>query len=167
MYGRKALSYETSTSVSGGTENTKYYVSGLVKNDEGIALNTGYKKQSLRSNLDQELGSGFQIQVNMDGTHSVSRRGLSNNDNSGTSPYVVFSGTPNFIDLLPAGGIRDGLLASDFPINTFGSSNPLQTFNLLKNDEDVWRFLAEVGFGRRGLHELCRARRLAAGAGGQ
>ena len=28
-------------SVSGGTENTKYYVSGLVKNDEGIALNTG------------------------------------------------------------------------------------------------------------------------------
>jgi TonB-dependent starch-binding outer membrane protein SusC len=141
LYGRKALSYETSASVSGGTENTKYYVSGLVKDDEGIALNTGYKKQSLRSNLDQELGSGFQIQVNVDGTHSLSRRGLSNNDNSGTSPYVVFSATPNFIDLLPAGGIRDSLLASDFPINTFGSSNPLQTFNLLKNEEDVWRVL--------------------------
>jgi TonB-linked SusC/RagA family outer membrane protein len=141
LYGRKGLSYETNASVSGGTENTKYYVSGLVKNDEGIALNTGYKKQSLRSNLDQELGSGVQIQVNLDGTHSLSRRGLSNNDNSGTSPYVVLSGTPSFLNLLPAGGIREGLLPADFPTNIFGSSNPLQTFNFLKNEEDVWRVL--------------------------
>ena len=80
--------------MSGGTENTRYYVSGLVKDDAGIALETGYQKQSLRSNLDQELGSGFQLQVNVDGTHSTSDRGLSNNDNSGTSPYVAFSGYP-------------------------------------------------------------------------
>jgi TonB-linked SusC/RagA family outer membrane protein len=141
LYGRNALAYETNASVSGGTENTKYYISGLVKDDEGIALNTGYKKQSLRSNLDQELGSGVQIQVNLDGTHSLSRRGLSNNDNSGTSPFVVLSATPSFIDLLPAGGIQDGQIPADFPTNAFGSSNPLQTFNFLKNEEDVWRLL--------------------------
>lgn len=141
LYGKKGLSYETNASVSGGTENTKYYISGLVKNDEGIALNTGYKKQSLRSNLDQELGGGVQIQVNLDGTHSLSRRGLSNNDNSGTSPYVVLSGTPSFLNLLPAGGIQEGQLPADFPTNIFGSSNPLQTFNFLKNEEDVWRVL--------------------------
>jgi TonB-linked SusC/RagA family outer membrane protein len=141
LYGRKALSYETDASVSGGTENTKYYISGLVKNDEGIALNTGYKKQSLRSNLDQELGSGVQIQVNLDGTHSLSKRGLSNNDNSSTSPFMVMSATPSFQDLLPAGGIRDEQIAADFPVNEFGPSNPLQTFNFLKNEEDVWRIL--------------------------
>jgi TonB-linked SusC/RagA family outer membrane protein len=141
LYGRKSLSYETNASVSGGTENTRYYLSGIVKNDEGIALGTGYKKQALRSNLDQELGSGFQLQVNLDGTHSTSERGLSNNDNSSTSPYVAFSATPSFINLLPAGGIKDGLLASDFPTNTFAASNPLQTFNFLTNEEDVWRVL--------------------------
>src|SRR3954471_16186233 len=141
LYGRQALSYQTDASVSGGTENTRYYVSGIVKNDEGIALGTGYKKQSLRSNLDQELGSGFQLQVNVDGTHSLSKRGLSNNDNSGTSPFVILSATPSFVDLLPAGGIKDGLLASDFPTNTFTASNPLQTFNFLTNEEDVWRVL--------------------------
>jgi hypothetical protein len=43
--------------------------------------------------------------------------------------------------MLPAGGIRDGLLAADFPTNPFGASNPLQTFNFLKNEEDVWRIL--------------------------
>jgi TonB-linked SusC/RagA family outer membrane protein len=141
LYGRKALSYETNASVSGGTENTRYYISGLVKDDEGIAINTCYKKQSLRSNLDQDLGSGIQLQVNLDGTHSLSRRGLSNNDNSGTSPFVVLSGTPSFQNLLPAGGLRDDLTAADFPINAFGSSNPIQTFSLLKNEEDVWRIL--------------------------
>jgi TonB-linked SusC/RagA family outer membrane protein len=141
LYGRKALSYETNASVSGGTENTKYYVSGLVKNDEGIAINTGYKKQSLRSNLDQELGNGFQLEVNLDGTHSLSNRGLSNNDNSGTSPFVVLSGTPSFQNLLPSGGIHEGVTAADFPVNPFGSSNPIQTFELLKNQEDVWRVL--------------------------
>jgi TonB-linked SusC/RagA family outer membrane protein len=141
LYGRKALSYETNASVSGGTENTKYYVSALVKNDEGIALNTGYKKQSLRSNLDQELGSGFQIQVNLEGTHSLSKRGLSNNDNSGTSPFMVLPATPNFVDLLPAGGLRDGLTPADFPANPLERSNPIQTFAFLKNDEDVWRVL--------------------------
>ena len=141
LYGREALSYETNASVSGGTENTKYYVSGLLKNDEGIAINTGYKKQSLRSNLDQELGGGFQLQVNLDGTHSLSKRALSNNDNSSTSPFMILPATPSFINLLPAGGIRDDISAADFPVNTFGASNPLQTFALLRNDEDVWRIL--------------------------
>ncbi|HEY5940128.1 MAG TPA: SusC/RagA family TonB-linked outer membrane protein [Gemmatimonadales bacterium] len=141
LYGRQSLSYETNASVSGGTENTRYFVSGLVKDDQGIALGTGYQKQSLRSNLDQMLGSNFQLQVNVDGTHSTSDRGLSNNDNSGTSPYVAFSATPSFINLLPANGIQDNLLAADFPTNIFAASNPLQTFNFLTNEEDVWRLL--------------------------
>jgi TonB-linked SusC/RagA family outer membrane protein len=138
IYGHKPFSYETDASVSGGNENTKYYVSGLVKDDGGIATNTGYKKQALRSNIDQELGSGFQLQVNLSGTHSLSKRGISNNDNSGTSPFAVFPLTPNFFDLLPTGS---DTLASDFPTNPFERSNPLQTFQFLKNDEDVWRVL--------------------------
>ena len=139
LYGRNALSYETNASVSGGTENTKYYVSGLVMNDEGIAINTGYRKQSLRSNLDQVLGSNFQLQVNLDGTHSLSERGLSNNDNSGTSPFVALSATPSFQNLMPGDGIHEDVTAADFPVNPFAASNPLQTFSLLTNEEDVWR----------------------------
>jgi len=140
LYGRRAVSYETNASVSGGTENTKYYVSALVKDDEGIATNTGYEKQALRSNIDQELGSGFQLQINLSGTHSLSKRGLSNNDNSGTSPFLVFPFTPNFVDLLPA-ATGGSLSPSDFPRNPFERSNPLQTFQFLQNDEDVWRIL--------------------------
>ena len=71
--------------------------------------------------------------------HSRSRRGLSNNDNSGTSPYLVFPFTPNFVDLSPTG---DEIV--DFPQNPFERSNPIQTFSFLKNEEDVWRALGAV-----------------------
>src|SRR3954451_1495946 len=101
LYGRKPLSTETSASVSGGTEQTQYFISGLVKNDGGIATNTGYKKQAVRANIDQDLGSGIQLSVNTNVIHSKSKRGLSNNDNSGTSPYLVFPFTPSFFNLEP------------------------------------------------------------------
>ena len=140
LYGQHGLSYETDASVSGGTDNTKYYISGLVKRDAGIATNTGYRKQALRSNIDQDLGGGFQLAVNLSGTHSSSQRGISNNDNSGTSPFLVFPFTPNFVNLQPT-TTGDSLLPSSFPRNPFERSNPLQTFQFLKNDEDVWRLL--------------------------
>jgi TonB-linked SusC/RagA family outer membrane protein len=141
LYGKKGLSYETNASVSGGSENTQYYLSALVKKDAGIATNTGYDKQALRSNLTQELGNGVQVQVNLSGTHSISDRGISNNDNSGTSPFLVFPFTPNFVDLTASAANQDSLLPGDFPRNPFERSNPLQTFQFLLNDEDVWRLM--------------------------
>ena len=141
LYGREALSYETNASVSGGTENTQYYVSGLVKNDEGIALNTGYKKQSLRSNLDQELGSGVQLQVNLErhpqlvGSRPVQQRQFGHQPLRGLSGHAELR--------RPSAGRRhqDEPAAVDFPTNPFERSNPLQTFNFLTNEEDVWRLL--------------------------
>jgi len=136
-FGRTALSSETAASVSGGTEQTRYFFSGLVKNDEGIGINTGYKKQSLRANVDQQLSSRINLSVNTNVIHSQSDRGLSNNDNTGTSPYMVLPGTPNFIDLSEG---SDG----SFPLNPFGNSNPIQTLSLLTNEEDTWRALGTV-----------------------
>jgi TonB-linked SusC/RagA family outer membrane protein len=136
LYGRKPFSYETSASVSGGSEQTQYFISGLVKDDGGIATNTGYKKQAVRANIDQDLGSGIQLEVNTNVIHSTSNRGLSNNDNSGTSPYLVFPFTPSFMNLEPVNGV--------YPVNPFERSNPLQTFALLENNEDVWRTLGTV-----------------------
>jgi TonB-linked SusC/RagA family outer membrane protein len=133
LYGEHPLSNETDASVTGGNEQTTYYLSGLVKNDGGIAPNTAYKKQSLRANLDQLLGSRFKLSINLNAIHSRSDRGISNNDNTGTSTYLVFPTTPSIIDLRPVNGV--------YPFNPFAPSNPLATFAELKNAEDVWRIL--------------------------
>jgi len=134
LWGRHDLSTETQLSVSGGTDNTSYYLSGLLHNDAGIAENTGYQKQSLRANIGQRLGQRFNLSVNMNVVHSLAQRGISNNDNSGTSPYLVLPFTYSFANLNPTGPT-----IGDYPNNPFERSNPLQTFAFLKNDEDVWR----------------------------
>jgi TonB-linked SusC/RagA family outer membrane protein len=139
LYGRNALSYETAASVSGGTDQTRYFVSGLIKNDEGIAINTDYQKQGVRANLDQVLSDWITLGVNTNVLHSRSNRALSNNDNSGTSPYMVIPFTPNFLDLNPTGPE-----ITDYPLHPFERSNPLQTVTFLKNEEDTWRALGTL-----------------------
>src|SRR5205823_7099038 len=99
LAGRKPLSYETIGSISGGSDNTQYFASGTVKDDGGIIENTGFQRQALRLNLDQRLGSRVRTSLNTSYTHTLARRGLTNNDNTGTSFYVVLSSTPSFVDL--------------------------------------------------------------------
>lgn len=135
LAGRTDLSTETSFTVNGGSGDTRYFVSGMVLDEAGIIENTGFEKQSLRVNLDQRLGSRIDVGVNANVLHSVARRGLTNNDNSGTSFFVAYAGTPSFVDLRQR---PDGT----FPFNPFANSNPLQTAALMDNSEDVWRYIA-------------------------
>jgi TonB-linked SusC/RagA family outer membrane protein len=135
LAGRNDLSHETVLSISGGGTDTRYFVSGAWKDDEGIIANTGFEKQSLRVNLDQRLGDRVEFSVNSAFTHTMAERGLTNNDNSGTSYYMVLPFTPSFVDLSRR---PDGT----FPVNPFERSNPLQTAALSRNEEDVWRITA-------------------------
>jgi TonB-linked SusC/RagA family outer membrane protein len=134
LAGRNSLSSETVFSVNGGTQNTRFFASGLWKSDEGIVKNTGFKKQSFRLNLEQRLFNSWTLRLNSNVIHTEAERGLTNNDNSGTSWYMVFPFTPNFVSLQRE---ADGT----YPDNPFERSNPLQTSDLLDNVEDVWRFI--------------------------
>ncbi|MDH3457207.1 MAG: SusC/RagA family TonB-linked outer membrane protein [Gemmatimonadota bacterium] len=137
LAGRNALSYETQLSASGGSENTTYFVSTLWKNDEGIMQNTGFEKQSVRVNVDQQFSDRLRASVSTNAVHTLAQRGLTNNDNAGVSPYMVFAFTPNIVDLRQR---SDGT----WPDNPFERSNPLATIAQMKNDEDVWRFIGSL-----------------------
>ena len=134
LAGRRGLSSETDASISGGTEATRYFVSGSVKNDAGIIPNTGFQRQNLRLNLDQRLGQRLQASLTTDFIHTVASRGLTNNDNTTTSFYMVLPFTPSIVNL---GRRADGT----YPNNPFAGSNPIQTANLMRNDEGVYRFI--------------------------
>ncbi|GMR13901.1 MAG: SusC/RagA family TonB-linked outer membrane protein [Gemmatimonadota bacterium] len=137
LAGRNDLSTETIFSLSGGTDRTRFFVSGLWKNDEGIIANTGFEKQSVRVNLQQRIGDRATLTFNTNLMHTLAERGLTNNDNAGVSYYMVFPFTPNFVNLSQR---ADGT----FPTNPFERSNPLQTAALLKNQEDVWRMIGST-----------------------
>jgi TonB-dependent starch-binding outer membrane protein SusC len=133
LAGRRALGRETAVGISGGSAGTRYYVSGLVMDEPGIIAGSGFEKHSLRMNLDQQVGHGIELSVNTNLLRTSASRGLTNNDNRSVSYFMALSGTPAFVDLRA----RDGV----FPHNPFAASNPLQTAELLRNDEGVWRFI--------------------------
>jgi TonB-linked SusC/RagA family outer membrane protein len=136
IYGDRSLSYESSLGVSGGNDQTQYFVSGLAQHDNGIMYGTGYSKQALRLNLTQSVGSKLQLRVNTNLIHTLTQRGISNNDNNNVTPYFVMAETPSFFDFRPKDGV--------YPANPFTSSNPLQTIAFLKTPEDVFRLLGSV-----------------------
>jgi len=136
LYGNKNLSYETSLSSRGGNSIVQYFASGLVKRDGGIAPNSGYDKQSAMLNISTNLTSRWTGSVKMNVIHSRAQRSLSNNDNVNVTPYFVIGFTPSFFDIRPQNGL--------YPINPFTSSNPLQTVDLIKSPEDVWREISSV-----------------------
>lgn len=135
LAGENDLSMETSASISGGDQDTRYYLSGTWKEDKGVIRNTFFDKQSVRLNLEQGFSDRFQLNVSANVIHTLADRGLTNNDNSGTSYYMVFPFTPSFIPLTRQ---ADGT----FPANPIERSNPLQTAALMSNEEDVWRAIA-------------------------
>ena len=141
LYGNDKPSYEGVLSVSGGADRTRYYASGTHKQEEGIGINTSSRLQSLLLNLDQQFGERLRAHVGANIVRHLNRRGLSNNDNSGTSPMYIFGYTPSYFDL----NRRDesGKFVKN-PFNGTSSSNPFETFNYLKTDEDTYRQLANA-----------------------
>jgi TonB-linked SusC/RagA family outer membrane protein len=52
-------------SVSGGTENAKYYVSGFYIDQEGLLVNSNQKKFGVRSNIDLKLSKRLNFGINV------------------------------------------------------------------------------------------------------
>lgn len=132
--GETPLSWEFSGSVSGGVNDTRYFLSILSQDEGGILTNTGYQKQSLRLNLNQRILDQLTLDVNTNVVRSNTARGFTQNDNRSISYWMTFPSTPSFVDLRRR---ADGT----FPANPFSQSNPLQTAALSVNDEIVSRFI--------------------------
>ena len=163
LYGGAAQAWETSGSVSGGSDNSKYFGSLLLKHDDGIAPRTFANKHGLRLSLDQNVGSKIILTLGGDILHNSNDRGLSNNENNGAPPQAAYSLMPSFLDFR---GICPGGSRVTDPANPCGGvswpstapyafSNPFQTVALLLNKETVWR---EIMTGRLNYNLLTSTR---------
>jgi len=142
LYDRTDPGYEFIANLSGGAgAGTRYFVSGTHKFEPGTAMNTNAKRQSIRANLDQAIGSRLTAAVSASMMRSFSQRGIANNDNSFSSPLYNFAYTPGVFQYwkkdeegkytfnpFPPGGIA-------------AASNVFQNFDLERNNEDVHRLI--------------------------
>jgi TonB-linked SusC/RagA family outer membrane protein len=138
VWGDNRVSYETVADISGGTDRTKYFVSATWKQDDAIEPGTGFGRQALRLNLDQNIGSSFTVSVSSVFNRALHQRGWGNNCNNFGCYGYALAYVPSFVDLRKQ---ADGSYIN--PATAAGSapaSNPLQTSELARNDAETYRF---------------------------
>jgi TonB-linked SusC/RagA family outer membrane protein len=84
-----------SISVNGGSEKTRFSVSGSNFNQDGIIIGSNYKRNSLRFNINSDLGKKFKLDVNSVLSRIDSDRKNSGQGNRGSSLIsAMLSGYP-------------------------------------------------------------------------
>lgn len=64
-----APTFNVNANISGGTDKMHYYLSGEYLDQDGIAINTGYKKAGLRSNIEAEVSKRLKVGNNINMTY--------------------------------------------------------------------------------------------------
>jgi TonB-linked SusC/RagA family outer membrane protein len=134
LYGHRGMLRNTSVTVSGGNERTRFYASVHDKSEEAIVKNTGYERTSMRLNLTHDISDRLELAVRTNYITSSADRGFFNNDNSGTTMGISFVSTRPWADLFPDAN-------GNYPNNPYAPSNFLQTRDLVVNNETVRRFI--------------------------
>ncbi|WP_340201361.1 SusC/RagA family TonB-linked outer membrane protein [Ascidiimonas sp. W6] len=134
LYGENGFISNTAISARGGGEKTTFFAGFSHKNENGIVKRTGYEKTSIRLNMEHKVSNNLKLSLNTNYINSSTDRGFFNNDNSGTTIGVTLTGLPPWVDLFPD---ENG----NYPDNPSGASNPLQTRDLITNNEQVNRII--------------------------
>ncbi|SHF85612.1 SusC/RagA family TonB-linked outer membrane protein [Pedobacter caeni] len=135
IYGEIPAIWSSNLSVSGGTEKTKFYVSGNLSDEGGIIKHTGFQRKSIRLNLDQKINDWINFSINSNYLNTNSDRGFTGNQNvSGTSIGYIGGYTPNYYNPRPVNGI--------YPDNPYSADqNPLELRDRGINNSKINRFI--------------------------
>lgn len=136
-----ALQNQTNVSVSGGTDNVKYFLSLGSLYQDGIYKNgaTNYKQYSFRSNLDANITKDFKVSLYLSGREEDRQFPTSSAGNIFRSIYRAYPTIPAFYpNGLPSRGI-EGSNPAVMSTDIGGlAKNPGQVFNgILKGSYNI------------------------------
>ncbi|MFD2826302.1 SusC/RagA family TonB-linked outer membrane protein [Leeuwenhoekiella polynyae] len=83
---------EVNLRMGGGDEKSKYYISGGYLDDDGYAINTGYKRYNTRINVNSQLKDWLNVGANLGYTYSES---LNNGQTDGAENLFEFADKMN------------------------------------------------------------------------
>ena len=76
-------------SVSGGNKSTRFFSSLGYRKEEGVLINTGFDRYSLRINLDHDINDKFQTGLNLTTSYSYNRIGASGQGGNETASALT------------------------------------------------------------------------------
>ncbi len=132
------LGTDNNISISGGSDKTKYYVSGSYYFNQGIVKNTDFRRFSFRSNLEQELNSKLTFNIGLNYTNSVANE--KPDGNSFFSPMNSVTIIGNFHNIWQRDA--NGQIQA---VGERGRVNPVSVIEDFKQKEEVNRIIASAG----------------------
>ncbi|GHV35193.1 hypothetical protein FACS1894178_4240 [Bacteroidia bacterium] len=146
-----AYNHSYNLSVSGGTKDIKYYVSGNITRDQGIMVNSEFNKISFRAKLDANLSKYIKVGVNLNPSYGERERPFRDQINYTRwwSCFPVYH-TQETVDFLAANGkygynVGDYTQPSDFSGLRFIGTTPagddwndIGTISSSSNTQPVW-----------------------------
>lgn len=134
VFGNTGHIYNTRLSISGGSENTKFYLAASRNDETGIVKRTGFERNSVRANIDHKISKMFDLSLNSNYIRSNNQRGFTGNDNNGIAIGYTLAAIPNYRDLHPN---EQGI----FPNSRNTADNPLAVVEKTINNETTNRFI--------------------------
>ncbi|HYM95337.1 MAG TPA: SusC/RagA family TonB-linked outer membrane protein [Chitinophagaceae bacterium] len=135
---RTGIGTDDNVSVSGGTDKTKYYVSGSYFYNQGIVKNTDYSRFSFRSNIEQTINRWLSFNIGLNYINSSSNE--KPDGNSFFSPMNSVTIIGNFHDIWT----RDAL-GNIKAVGERGRVNPVSVIEDFKQKDETNRIIAGLG----------------------
>jgi TonB-linked SusC/RagA family outer membrane protein len=134
---RTALGTDNNVSVSGGSEQTKYYLSAAYLKNQGIIKNTDYQRYSVRANIDQHFNKWLSASVGINYVNSDADE--KPDGNSFYSPINAINIIGNFHDIW-----RRDAVGNLMAVGERGRVNPVSIIEDFKQRQITNRILANA-----------------------
>lgn len=132
--------------LSGGSDNTTYYLSGEYLNQDGVAAGSGFKRYGVRLNLDNKPRPWLTIGANLN-FNQTNENLVTTNYGDAASPLIA-----NALRLTPQIPVTnfDGSWGGSDPVNganQYAPINPIALANLIVNKNMKRQFLGGLNVG--------------------
>jgi TonB-linked SusC/RagA family outer membrane protein len=144
---RESMGTDNNVSVSGGTDNTKYYFSGSYFYNQGIIRNTDFQRFSFRSNIDQKITKWLSMNMGLNYVNSGANE--KPDGNSFFSPMNSVTILGNFHNLQDRDAV--GNLKAH---GNLGRVNPISVIEDFKQRNNTSRILTNFGLKLKPMKNL-------------
>jgi TonB-linked SusC/RagA family outer membrane protein len=140
---RKAPVQQHQLSLTGGNQNVKYALSGEYLDQQGIIRKTGFKRYSLRANMDAQVSKRLNVRLNVNPSYTEERIVQASGLTSGPNENVLGSA----MAVTPFYPVYDST-GDYFPYNGLAATgnfyHPIALLNEIKNTRNGIRVIANI-----------------------